>query len=130
MPETYADIVACLPASVVRFVKHDGTVTDLTDAIRAAGGVEVGRAPIAVTAPTHCLTARELEILRHMQQGLCNKTISRQLGIELSTVKNHVHSVLAKLGVRSRSEAISLLYRQGKPAPDWDAELLDERAMA
>ena len=52
-----------------------------------------------------------MEILRLMQQGLPNKTISRQLGIELSTVKNHVHSILAKLGAHSRGEAISLLYR-------------------
>jgi DNA-binding NarL/FixJ family response regulator len=49
-----------------------------------------------------------------MQQGLPNKTISRQLGIELSTVKNHVHSILAKLGAHNRGEAISLLYRHEK----------------
>lgn len=130
LPETYADIVACLPARVVRFVKHDGNAADLLAAIRAAGGDEAGPAPVATVGGTHCLTARELEILRLMQQGLCNKTISRQLGIELSTVKNHVHSVLAKLRVRSRSEAISLLYRQGKPAPDWDSGILDDRAIA
>jgi len=52
-----------------------------------------------------------MEILRLMQQGLPNKTISRRLGIELSTVKNHVHSILAKLGAHNRGEAISLLYR-------------------
>jgi len=60
------------------------------------------------------LTEREMEILRLMQQGLPNKTISRQLGIELSTVKNHVHSILAKLGAHNRGEAISLLYRYEK----------------
>ena len=37
-----------------------------------------------------------------MQQGVSNKTISRHLGIELSTVKNHVNSFLAKLGVHRR----------------------------
>jgi len=130
IPETYADIVACLPAGVVRFVKHDGNAADLLSAIRAAGG-DAGEA----TAPAHHdgvreLTARELEILRLMQQGLCNKSISRQLGIELSTVKNHVHSVLAKLGVHSRSEAISLLYRQHRVDPDWRDGILDEPAIA
>jgi len=55
-----------------------------------------------------------MEILRLMQQGLPNKSISRQLGIELSTVKNHVHSILAKLGAHNRGEAISLLYRHEK----------------
>jgi DNA-binding NarL/FixJ family response regulator len=57
------------------------------------------------------LTDREMEILRLIQQGMPNKTISRRLGIELSTVKNHVHSILAKLGAHNRGEAISLLYR-------------------
>ena len=42
---------------------------------------------------------------------MSNKMISRTLGIELPTVKNHVHSILAKLGVHRRAEAISLLYR-------------------
>jgi len=41
---------------------------------------------------------------------MSNKMISRSLGIELPTVKNHVHSILAKLGIHRRTEAISLLY--------------------
>jgi hypothetical protein len=61
-----------------------------------------------------------MEILRLMQQGVSNKTISRQLGIELSTVKNHVHSILAKLGVHRRGEAISLLYAHEKAGGGWD----------
>ena len=61
-----------------------------------------------------------MEILRLMQQGVSNKTISRELGIELSTVKNHVHSILAKLGVHRRGEAISLLYAHEKAVGGWD----------
>jgi two-component system, NarL family, nitrate/nitrite response regulator NarL len=41
---------------------------------------------------------------------MSNKMISRTLGIELPTVKNHVHSILVKLGIHRRAEAISLLY--------------------
>jgi DNA-binding NarL/FixJ family response regulator len=89
------------------------------------------------TAIAH-LTEREMEILRLIQQGLPNKMVSRQLGIELSTVKNHVHSILAKLGVHNRGEAISLLYRYesaGRAAPantEPVAEILalDEPAVA
>ena len=55
------------------------------------------------------LTRREQEILDLMASGLSNKLISRDLNIEVSTVKNHVHNILVKLDVKSRSEAVSLL---------------------
>lgn len=124
-PELYAEVVACLPAEVLAFVARDATVADLLTAIRAAGRREHGVSRLMAPVPTGLpslaprqqptaiahLTEREMEILRLMQQGLPNKTISRQLGIELSTVKNHVHSILAKLGAHNRGEAISLLYR-------------------
>lgn len=51
------------------------------------------------------LTAREAEILRMLEVGMTNRDIADQLCIALHTVKNHVHSVLNKLAVRSRAEA-------------------------
>jgi two-component system, NarL family, nitrate/nitrite response regulator NarL len=134
-PEMYSEVVACLPAEVLAFVAREATVADLLAAIRAAGRGDNGGARIVAPAPAALpslaprqqpaaiahLTEREMEILRLMQQGLPNKTISRQLGIELSTVKNHVHSILAKLGAHNRGEAISLLYRYEKsrePRPE------------
>jgi DNA-binding NarL/FixJ family response regulator len=54
------------------------------------------------------LSARENQILGLVDVGLSNKEIAIRLSIEVHTVKNHVHSVLAKLGVRSRGEAASL----------------------
>jgi len=124
-PELYSEVVACLPAEVLAFVARDATVADLLAAIRAAGGREHAVARLMAPVPSGLpslaprqhpsaiahLTEREMEILRLIQQGLPNKTISRRLGIELSTVKNHVHSILAKLGAHNRGEAISLLYR-------------------
>jgi two-component system, NarL family, nitrate/nitrite response regulator NarL len=115
-PELYADVVACLPSEVLAFVARDATVRDLLSAIRAAGGHDDVAVRLLVPlraneAAIRHLTEREMEILRLMQEGLPNKSISRRLGIELSTVKNHVHSILAKLGVHNRGEAISLLYR-------------------
>jgi DNA-binding NarL/FixJ family response regulator len=53
------------------------------------------------------LTAREIQILRMLEMGLSNRDIADQLCIALHTVKNHVHSVLGKLGVRTRLEAAS-----------------------
>ena len=51
------------------------------------------------------LTAREREILALLEQGLSNQQIASQLSVTLHTVKNHVHNVLAKLGVDSRAAA-------------------------
>jgi DNA-binding NarL/FixJ family response regulator len=110
-PGLYSELVACLPAEVLAFVACDATVVDLLSAIRTAGQRGHGVAPRAHPAAIGHLTSREMEILRLMQRGLPNKTISRLLGIELSTVKNHVHSILAKLGAHNRGEAISLVYR-------------------
>jgi len=51
------------------------------------------------------LTSREVQTLRLISRGFSNKEIARELGISISTVKNHVHSVLEKLRVQSRSQA-------------------------
>lgn len=54
------------------------------------------------------LTRREVEILRLVGEGLSNKEIAARLSIELTTVKNHVHHILAKLGTGSRARAVAL----------------------
>ncbi|WNG88453.1 response regulator transcription factor [Mycobacterium sp. ITM-2016-00317] len=51
------------------------------------------------------LTAREVEILRLLEMGMSNRDIADRLCIAVHTVKNHVHSVLTKLGVTNRAEA-------------------------
>jgi len=59
------------------------------------------------------LTARELEVLRLVARGLSNKEIAADLRITTHTVKYHLAAVLEKLGVRSRTEAVSLGVRTG-----------------
>ena len=59
------------------------------------------------------LTDRELEVLRALAEGLGNKHIGAQLGISPSTVKYHLQAIFAKLGVRTRSEAVSYGLRHG-----------------
>ena len=54
------------------------------------------------------LTAREIQILRMLEAGLANRDIADRLCIAVHTVKNHLHSVLTKLGVNSREEAAAL----------------------
>jgi DNA-binding NarL/FixJ family response regulator len=55
------------------------------------------------------LTPREREILTLIGQGLSNQEIAAQLVIEVGTVKNHVHSILEKLNVSSRRDAVRFL---------------------
>jgi DNA-binding NarL/FixJ family response regulator len=119
VPEIPAEVIACLPSGILGFVSRDGTAAVLLDAIRAVGRNSVTH-KIRAGSCIDELTAREMEILRLMQEGVSNKTISRHLGIELSTVKNHVHSILAKLGVHRRGEAISLMYAHDEAARGWD----------
>ena len=70
-------------------------------------------APGAVAQAGAALTARELEVLRLVARGLSNKEIAADLRITTHTVKYHLAAVLEKLGVRSRTEAVSLGVRTG-----------------
>jgi len=54
------------------------------------------------------LTPRELEVLELLSENLTNQEIAKRLVIETGTVKNHVHSILNKLGVSSRDDASNL----------------------
>jgi DNA-binding NarL/FixJ family response regulator len=66
--------------------------------------------PLRLTEP---LTPREAEILALIASGLGNKEICQRLRITVQTVKNHVHSILAKLRVHRRREAVRLAYESG-----------------
>ncbi len=59
------------------------------------------------------LTARELEVLNEIAKGLANKQIADTLGITESTVKTHLKSILAKLRVADRTEALSVAIQRG-----------------
>lgn len=58
-------------------------------------------------------TAREIEVLRLLADGLTNPQISRRLFISLSTVNHHVHNILEKLGAKTRTEAVAIAVRDG-----------------
>jgi len=133
VPEVEADVIHCAASGIAGFVPRTGTAADAFEAVHAAARGEVHCSPRiagflfrhiaalsgqrASTDPVDGLTAREAQILQLLQQGLTNKLISRKLGIELPTVKNHVHSLLGKLGVHRRAEAVLLMLRQGGQEP-------------
>jgi DNA-binding NarL/FixJ family response regulator len=62
---------------------------------------------VAPELPRDRLTARELGVVAFIADGLSNKEIAARLGIELSTVKNHVHHILEKLQVTRRTQAVA-----------------------
>ncbi|AKG53384.1 two component transcriptional regulator VraR [Dehalogenimonas sp. WBC-2] len=64
------------------------------------------------TARDYDLTAREKEILSLMVEGLPNTAIAQNLGVSPSTTKFHVSNILSKLGVTSRTEAVSQALKQ------------------
>jgi len=70
-------------------------------------------AAAAVPQQGAALSARELDVLRLVARGLGNKEIAAELGISTHTVKYHLASVLTKLNVRTRTEAVSLGMKQG-----------------
>ncbi|HMB55489.1 MAG TPA: response regulator transcription factor, partial [Thermoanaerobaculia bacterium] len=89
---------SCAPEVAARVVER---IVELTAAAE----------PPPVTSPG--LTPREQEVLELVADGLANKEIAGCLGISLSTVKNHVHSLLDKLEAKRRREAVRIAYRLG-----------------
>ena len=74
------------------------------------------RAPMPARAdpdPGQALTAREIEVLGMLAEGLGNKIIAAGLGISTHTAKFHVASIMAKLGAGSRTEAVTIGMRRG-----------------
>jgi DNA-binding NarL/FixJ family response regulator len=70
----------------------------------------------SVSAPSRgadSLTARERQVLELMADGLTNADIAERLVIGVATVKTHVSSIMAKLGVSTRTEASSIAIRRG-----------------
>jgi DNA-binding NarL/FixJ family response regulator len=94
--------------------------TSVRDLCRAVHVVAAGQSPLSpevamiliqeLRAPVlpEPLTARELDVLRLLTSGLANKAIARALGIRETTVKTHVSTVMAKLGVQSRTQAVMM----------------------
>jgi two-component system NarL family response regulator len=113
------DIYRGLQAGARAYLLKDAPRDDLLDAIRAVHAGQ-SRIPPAVAArlaervlagPE--LTARELEVLRGIVAGRSNKEIGAALGISEGTVKAHVNSILGKLGVADRTQAVTTALQRG-----------------
>lgn len=107
-----------LQAGAIGYLFKNVSADELVSAIRAAKAGKPSLAPEAAQALIHAvtqphpvgydLTEREVEVLRLMVKGFNNPQIAGELVISRSTVKFHVSSILSKLGVNSRTEAVAL----------------------
>ena len=112
------DIRRALRAGAQAFLTKDMHQDELIGAIRAVySGHQYLPASVLATlaaqVPMPELSARELEVLNLLVQGLSNKQIAYELGIAEDTGKNHVKSVLRKLGTHDRTRASTEAIQRG-----------------
>jgi DNA-binding NarL/FixJ family response regulator len=115
-------VIGSIRAGAIGYLLKDTDDEALRKAIRAAADGQVQLAPEAAArlmnevrlpeAPPP-LTDREQQVLRLIAAGKANKEIARALGVGEQTIKSHVSSLLAKLGVQSRTQAALYASRMG-----------------
>lgn len=119
--ETAAAAVACVEAGLAGFIDEDGSIDALVNTTLSALRGEFHCSPqvtahlcerlatlantktAGLLAAAHSLTPRERQVASLVSKGLSNKEIALGLKIGPATVKNHVHNILDKLGVRRRA---------------------------
>jgi DNA-binding NarL/FixJ family response regulator len=131
------NVIACVELGVSGLAGRDASLDELMDTLQCAMRGELlctpraaaamarrvavaGTTAVSETLTKSRLSARELQIVRFIDDGLSNKEIATHLGIELPTVKNHIHHLLSKLQVRRRGEAAAQIRRCGAMSPTDD----------
>jgi NarL family two-component system response regulator LiaR len=125
------DVAAAVAAGAVGYLVKDSPIDDVLAAVRAAALGNAWLSPRAAYALLHRvrrdynqravepdaaedqLSPRELEVLELIARGLDNNEIAAQLSISPRTAKNHVSSILGKLGITNRIQAAVYAYRRG-----------------
>ncbi len=109
-------VAEALEAGAIGYLLKNASIHDMAKAIRAAHVGKPTLSPEATQAliraharkaPIHELKAREQEILKLLAEGLTNPQIAEKLSLSVSTVKFYVSSILEKLNVETRTEAVA-----------------------
>lgn len=123
-PDDDRDVIALAELGVLGFVEREASLDELVACVvSAARGEASFPARIATTLlrrvssggtrtrspDVSSLTVRERQVVQLIAEGLSNKEIATRLGIEVATVKNHVHNILEKLDVNRRFDAVARL---------------------
>ncbi|HEY3736927.1 MAG TPA: response regulator transcription factor [Jatrophihabitans sp.] len=118
-------LLAALEAGCAGFVTKTADLVDVRDAVRRAASGEATITPTLLTrllgrmaqqrsgAVGGDLTTRESEVLGMIVAGMTNGDIAERLFLSVNTVRNHVQSVLSKLGAHSKLEAAAIAVREG-----------------
>lgn len=121
-------LVVATEAGCAGFLLKTSPLEELVAAVRTAAAGEMlvssellarllGRLRHERSEPSTDLTGREREIMQLIAEGLTNAAIAKRLFISVNTVRNHVQSLLAKLGAHSKLEALSIAVRDGLITP-------------
>ncbi len=118
-----ASVVGAVRAGAVGYLLKDTRADELCRAIHSAAAGQVQLSPEAAArlmreirapqSPLDGLSEREREVLVLLARGLSNRELGERLSITEKTVKSHVGSLLAKLGVTSRTQAALLAWQAG-----------------
>ena len=107
-----ARVEAALAAGAIGYQLKDAPPDELINAVRAAaaGGAPLDPRVARIvldrrSSPAPALSAREIEVLRLVVDGLANKQIARRLGIAERTVKAHLTNIFGRIGVTDRTQA-------------------------
>lgn len=117
-----AQAVRAMRAGASGYLLKNCIRKELTDAIRAVhAGRPVVSADVAHALAVHALdeplSEREIEILRLVAEGQSNKQVAGRLALSADTIKSHLKSIFAKLGVDDRTHAVTVATRRGYITP-------------
>jgi len=127
------EVLACAQAGVAGFVARNATMEELLATLLTAAKGDVRCSPkiakllirrlvVLTGSGSHpgenrSLTRRQREIIALIDRGSSNKEIATRLGIQVATVKNHVHGLLKKLQVHRRGEAAAIARSSARLRP-------------
>ena len=99
------------PVRTIRF-EPDSAISAIVDQLLGESDSGAPRNPVP-DASSQRLTAREVEVVEAIADGLSNRVIGRRLGITEKTVDNHKQRIYAKLGVQSQAHAVAVTLATG-----------------